>query len=151
MSDETARAAWLRKCEQQRKIAQTALCTHPKLAYLPCYRWQQVSFENQHKLWSFCLVLETFTRPYQWHVSISVIADIPSTENEFGLPEQGSPFTEHWSDDDRKEAREMISEVLGSLLRHSDDSQIVMVQQGLSALHFMVAYEGPCQPTAPQF
>lgn len=132
---------WIEGCKKRREWVLTHPLQHPRMIVLPQYLFKQKSFHLPYVEWHVRFGLHTWARPPFWEASITMITDYPDTENKFGLPDEGTPFFINWTHDQKKEARNMLNDVFGPIIRHADDTQRLYVTEGSTHLLIKCLYE----------
>ncbi len=128
---------WKAECAQHRIIAQLAPCYTPIACVHPRYRW------SWGERWHLTLTLETWSDPPVWHTTAALLEDLIGSENEWGMPEQGLLATQAWDVTQWEEARHLLADALGEILRPNDDSQEAEEIKGLFGLHWRIKADAP--------
>src|SRR5260221_10131616 len=132
---------WQNLCSQKREFALTHPLRHEKLIVLPEFHFTQRSFHLPYVEWHIRFGLHGWAQPKYWEASITLVTDYPDTENKFGEPDKGTPFFINWEPEQKKEARLMLNDVFGDIIRYADDNQRVFVFEGSTHLLLRVIFE----------
>lgn len=145
-------ANWKAKCEEQRRIAQRWPAYDPRMSTVEDYGWKLGP-------WSLRLVLEVWKSRrnelgnYVWHGSVACIDQIgyeTVTINEgmhkgtkFEIPQDALLAVKSWEPEHFQQARYILAEMFGPILRPGDDHQQAVETLGLFTMQWRVKYEGP--------
>lgn len=135
---------WLDICKKKRAFAFTHALRHPGLAARPEFETVQRSFHLPYVMWHLRLVLHVWPAPQEscfWEGSVTLVTEYPGTENEFGHPEEGTPFFINWTREQKEEGRRMLDDVFGDIIRYLDDMQRVFVHEGSTHIGIKILYE----------
>lgn len=133
----TPEQEWKAKCQQQRTIARFAPCYTPVACLDPCYRW------SREGRWHLSLTLETWCAPPVWHATAALLEDLKHSDNEWGMPEQGLLATQVWDTEQQEQARHLLADAMGEILRPNDESQQAEEIKGLFCLHWRIFVDMP--------
>lgn len=125
---------WRQVCKAQRQMAQAFPCYVPLMVFEDRFQWQYTD------RWVIKFVLETWCAPARWHGSIVLFEDVPNTENQYGLPQKAHLPPSQWTPEHFQEARALLADVFGPILRPGDNSQKALDYTGPDCLHWVV----PC-------
>ena len=136
---------WRERVESQRKIA----------LQWPAYDKRMSAVEEYgFKLgpWSLRLVLEIWKKPYVWHASAAIFEQVayetvafdqgPMKGAKVEVPQDALLAVSSWVPEHVEQARFILGEVLGPILRPGDEHQRAEEFFGLWAMHHRVRYEG---------
>lgn len=131
-----------KKCEDQRRIAEKWPAYDRRMAAVEEYCWTMGP-------WRLIFMLETWSKPV-WHGSASVQEEIGTqtiVQSKWGseaveIPQDALLATQSWHPEHFEQARFILAEVFGPILRPGDDHQRALETVGLMALHHQVPYEG---------
>ena len=133
-------AKWREKCADQLKIAQTYPCYDVRMCEV-----EQFGFKIGP--WSLRLTLEIFEKPYMWHGSAAVIEQIGyetvhSKMGDLGIPQDALLSRSSWHPEHEQQADFLLNGMFGDLIRAGDNSQQILVFDGLWGRHIKFRYEG---------
>ena len=132
---------WKDKCAEQRRIALKWPPYDERMSSVEEYGWTLGP-------WSLRLVLEIWQKPYMWHASVACVEEISletiKMENggTFDVPQDALLARQSWHPEHVEQADFILNEMLGDLIRANDNSQQVLVYDGLWARHHKLKYEG---------
>lgn len=121
-----------RQCIAHREVARRFPAYDKEMATLDDYHWILGD-------WSLSFLLETWAKPV-WHGSVAVL-DVPYKVNTIirvDLPAPQPLWTKDWDEDHFKQARFLLAEMFGPILRPGDKSQHATDTVGPMALHWHV-------------
>lgn len=129
------------KCEDQRKIANRWPAYDPRMGTVEEYQW----FMGP---WHLTFMLETWTKRPMWHGSAACIVQVGTRTvkmGKFKVEEPRDDFLDirRWEPEHYEQARFILAEVFGPIIRPNDDNQRVQERTGAWGLHHYVLYEGP--------
>ena len=133
----TLEQEWKAHCARQRDIARFAPCYAPIQCVHPRYRW------TREGRWHLTFTLETWCAPPVWHATVVLLEDLKGTENKWGMPEQGLLATSVWDIAQWDEARHLLADAMGEILRPNDDSQQAEEVVGLFGTHWRIVADAP--------
>ena len=115
---------WKSRCKMQRDIARCHPCYDPRMCLLDDYSVRLGP-------WSFKLTLNTFMKPPMWCASVSLIKQL-GDELVYGadgvpifeVPKEGALAIKEWSQEDYSEARDLLGDLMGSLINHPEQRVI---------------------------
>ena len=131
-----------KRCEDQRRIAEKWPAYDPRMGMVEEYRWRLGP-------WAVCFMLETWKRP-TWHGSAAILEEIAQqtvVPSKWGsalveIPQDALLATASWVPEHYEQARFILAEVFGPILRPGDDQQEALETVGLWGLHWHLKYEG---------
>lgn len=132
-----------KKCVDQRKIAQRWPAYDRRMASVEEYGWRLGP-------WTVRFMLETWKKPV-WHGSAAVIEQVgyqTVVPSKWGselieIPQDALLATKSWEPEHFQQARYILAEVFGPILRPGDKTQEALETLALWAMHWHVPYEGP--------
>lgn len=142
MSDLSFSAQWdletfKNQCELQRSIAAASPIVTKQRNRLGKYRWRLGP-------WRLCFVLETWVDPL-WHGSVYVYEEVgyKTVDHKLRLemPEDKALFTDDWTPRHFEQARFLLAEMFGPIIRPGKDQQ-VLESVALLGLHWHTRFEG---------
>lgn len=138
-------ANWKEKCADQRKIAEEWPAYDPKMLGVEEYGWKIGP-------WSVRLTLDIWKKPYMWHASAAIVEHVAYetvTVNEgiykgvsMEVPQDALLAVSSWVEEHHQQARFLLNEMLGPILRPDDKQQQALEHDGLWAKQVLVKYEG---------
>ena len=132
---------WKHKCEEQRRIALKWPAYQREMCDVEEYGWMLGP-------WSLRLVLEIFRKPYMWHASVAILEHIAyesvqgANGERFEVPQDALLSRTSWHPEHTEQADFILNGIFGDLIRANDNSQQVLIYDGLWARHFLTKYEG---------
>jgi hypothetical protein len=136
-----------KKCAKQRGIAQRFPAYDRNMVLIDEYRWKMGP-------WHLMFMLETWNKRRQvWHGSAAVlelightpVEDVPEQRDlkyKLEVPQEAWLATCSWEPEHFEQARYILAEVFGPILRPGDDHQQALETTGLWSLHHHLKYEG---------
>ena len=128
-----------KKCEDQRKLAEKWPAYDKRMAFVEDYRWQMGP-------WALAFMLETWGKEPVWHGSAAVVELVGHTTVDHKLrmevPQEALLATTSWDPEHFRQARYILAEVFGPILRPGDKHQPALETKALWALHHHVKHEG---------
>jgi hypothetical protein len=129
-----------KKCREQREIARKYPAYDRRMATCEDYSWKLGP-------WSLTFCLEVWREPLVWHGSAAIIEQIGYQSVEWGktraeIPQDALLSTSSWVEDHREQARFILGEIMGDILRPGDDRQRALEILGLWAMHHIVEFQG---------
>lgn len=129
------------KCADQRKIAQRYPAYDRRMGTVQEFHWRLGP-------WSLMFMLEVWKKPYHWHGSAAIMEQIGyetvtgTLGMKYEVPQDALLATKEWIDEHYEQARFILGEVFGDILRPGDKHQPATEYIGLTAMHWLVPYEG---------
>lgn len=144
-SDRADLSKWKERCADQRKVAET----------YPAYDKRMITCEEyQWKLgpWHLCLTLNIWKKPFVWNASAAIFEQIayetvtvndgPHKGLKMEVPQDALLAMSSWVEEHHQQARYILNEMLGPVLRPGDKQQQAVEYDGLFAKQVLVRYEG---------
>jgi hypothetical protein len=132
---------WKHQCAEQRRIALTWPAYDRGMLMVEEYGWKLGP-------WSLRLVLEIWQKPYFWHASAACFEQIafetvtgPNGER-FEVPQDALLKRDSWEPEHVEQADFILNEILGEFTRADDNSQQILIFDGLWARHMKLKFEG---------
>ena len=125
------------RCVTQREFAER----HP--AYTKTM-WRDRNYHWSVGGWGCCFMLETWGEVPLWHGSVSILEDNYQTIDcklRLEVPRARLLPTCDWDRDHFDQARFLLAEMFGPIIRPNDNSQRAMDTTGLYGLHWTVDYD----------
>lgn len=131
---------WKEKCAEQRKIALKWPAYDPHMENCEEYRWKLGP-------WSLNLTLGIYRKPYLWHASAAIFEQVayetvPTERGNIEVPQDALLSRTSWHKEHVEQADFILNEILGDLIRANDNSQQVLIYDGLWCRHLMLKYDG---------
>lgn len=136
------------KCRDQRRIAERWPAYDKRMGTVEEYACQLGP-------WHLVFLLEVWDEPAMWHGSAAILEQIGTQsvkfeQNNWGfkagtiaeIPQDALLSIQSWVPEHFEQARFILAEVFGPILRPGDDHQQAEETTGLWALHWRVKYEG---------
>lgn len=133
-------ARWKERCAEQRKIAETYPAFDKRMVTVEEYRWTLGP-------WTIMFMLEIWDKPV-WRASVSIQEQIAyetvELENKakIEVPQDALLAVSSWVPEHFEQARFILGEVFGPILRPGDDHQKALEFQGLMCLQWIIPFEG---------
>ena len=139
-SDRHDISRWRERCAEQRKIAEEYPAFDKRMVTVEEYQWNLGP-------WRIIFCLEIWSAP-RWNASVSIQEEVAHETVELGngqkaeIPQDAMLMLSSWSPEHFEQAKFILGEVFGPILRPGDDHQKALEFHGLNALHWIVPYEG---------
>lgn len=133
-------STWKDKCAEQRKIAKQ----------WPAYDKRMITCEEYQFAigpWHLVFCLEIFSKP-AWVGSASIQEEVAyetvtgAHGEKFEVPQDALLAVSSWHSEHFEQARFILAEVFGDILRPGDKHQPALEKRGLMTLQWVVPYEG---------
>lgn len=138
-------AKWKEQCADQRKVAETYPAYDARMSSVDEFGWKLGP-------WSLRLVLEIWQKPFLWHASAAIFEHIAyeTVTIDQGLykgakvevPQDALLALSSWHEEHHEQARFVLNEILGPILRPGDKHQPAEEFDGLWAKHVRTVYTG---------
>ena len=131
-------ARFKKKCVDQRRIAEQWPAYDRNMALVDEYRWRLGP-------WALSFMLEVWAEPV-WHGSAAILETIgyttvdPKWRTE--IPQDALLSINSWVPEHFEQARFILAEIFGPILKPGDQHQPALETKGVMALHWHVKYEG---------
>lgn len=135
---EEQRQEWRDACQRQRIIARTCLCADAAQSLDPQYT---VRHHMEDQEWAVGLTLELINFQPVWHGWVSVLQDLPMQRGTWGAPERRYLPTHLWQREHFDNARDLLGDVFGPLIRPKDDQQEAHESKGNTSLHWLIPFD----------
>ena len=128
------------KCRDQREIARRWPAYDPRMVGVEEFGWRLGP-------WSLRFALEIWGEP-RWHGSAAVLEEIGSETLDIGngakvdVPQDALLAVSSWSPEHFEQARFILAETFGPILRPHDKFQPALETMGLWCMHWQIPYEG---------
>jgi hypothetical protein len=129
------------KCEDQRRIATKWPAYDARMAGVDVFGWLLGP-------WSLRFMLEVWQKPFVWHGSAAILEQIGYTTEtgklgmKYEVPQDAMLSTSSWVEEHKEQARFILAEIFGEILRPNDKFQPANETIGLLCMHWHVLYEG---------
>jgi len=131
-----------RKCEEQRKLAERYPAYDSRMGMVEEYGWRLGP-------WSLRFCLETWKRPV-WHGSAAIFEEVGAetvVPSKWGsqvveIPQDALLATTSWVPEHYQQARFILAQIFGPILRPGDQQQGALETVALWGLHWHVKHEG---------
>lgn len=131
------RTEWLETCQRQRLVARAAPCLTNGDKQLPQYYFRHLDTDRE---WSLSMTLEVSTSGLVWHGCASVLQDVP-TGGPFAAVEQRLLPLQLWTKEHFTDARAILADLFGELIRPNDNSQEAHELRAWVVLHWFIPYD----------